>query len=57
MELVEGFDQTRADVAAIIGTVGDAQYFEARPIMAFKQVCDLPACRMPIERRREIGDL
>src|SRR5439155_16082903 len=54
VEMVECFDQTCTDVAAIVATVGDAQYFEVRPIMAFKQVRDLPACRMPIEGRREI---
>jgi len=56
VELVERLDQPRTDLATIIGTVGDAQHFESLPIMELEQLRDLPARRMAIEGRRQVGN-
>ncbi len=56
VELVERLDQPRTDLAAVVGTVGDAQHLESLPVVELEQLRDLPARRMAIEGRREIGD-
>ena len=51
MKPIERFDQPGADVAAVVGTVGDAVHLKAAAVMQLEQLDDLPAGRMAVEGR------
>ncbi len=56
VKLVERLDETRPDIAAVVGAIGDAEHLEARPVVKLEKLRDLPSGRMALERRGEIGD-
>ena len=51
VEPIKCFDEPGTDLAAVVGTIGDAQYLEPIAVVELEQLRDLPGRRMAIERR------
>ncbi len=43
VELIECLDEPGTDLAAVVGTIGDAQYLEPIAVVELEQLRDLPA--------------